>query len=66
MKVILNKQPISIDEAATLDVALKAASIEPKGIAVAVNEKVVPKNEYATHELHEGDEIIIIKAFYGG
>ena len=37
-----------------------------KGIAVAVNKKMVPRAEWASHVLKEGDEIIVIKAVCGG
>jgi sulfur carrier protein len=36
------------------------------GIAVAVNETVVPKKEWNSHLLNEKDSILIIKATQGG
>ena len=36
------------------------------GIALAVNEKVVPKTEWEKFLLKENDKIIIIKATQGG
>ncbi|MBI3510433.1 MAG: sulfur carrier protein ThiS [Bacteroidetes bacterium] len=37
-----------------------------KGIAVAVNSNVIPKNNWNDHALLSGDEILIIKATQGG
>jgi sulfur carrier protein len=40
--------------------------IPAQGTAVAVNDRVVPKAQYATHQLCEGDRIEIIVAVAGG
>ncbi len=37
-----------------------------KGIAVAVNNSVIPKTEWADHKLNEKDNVLIIKATQGG
>lgn len=66
MKVTINKEILELPESATLSEALKKASIEPKGIAIAVNGNVVRKTEYDTFTLSDGSEILVIKAFYGG
>ncbi len=37
-----------------------------RGIAIAVNDVVVPKSRWSEHELREGDHIEIVKAVQGG
>jgi len=66
MKVTLNNTTLELNDGATLAQALEKENISLTGIAVAVNETVIPKNGYAKHTLKQGDSIIIIKAFYGG
>lgn len=66
MNITINNSSIELPDGSSLSKALESASITPTGIAIAVNDTVVPKSEYETFELHEGDNIIIIKAFYGG
>ena len=39
---------------------------ESKGIAVAVNNKVIPKANWNTFQLNENDTITIIRATQGG
>lgn len=39
---------------------------ELKGIAVAVNQEVIPLSEWETFSLSEHDEIILIQATQGG
>ena len=36
------------------------------GIAIAVNEEVVPRGEWAGHVLREGDRVFVIRATQGG
>lgn len=45
---------------------LSELNLPDKGIAVAVNKKMVPRAEWASRVLAEGDEIIVIKAVCGG
>ena len=37
-----------------------------RGIALAVNEKVVPRTEWEKFELKENDKVVLIKATQGG
>ena len=39
---------------------------EPRGLAVAVNDAVVPRAEWAAHALNEQDRITVIRATQGG
>lgn len=66
MKVKINGKEIILEPETILSDALSANGIATQGIAIAINETVVPKSEYETRQLSEGDDIIIIKAFYGG
>ena len=37
-----------------------------RGIAVAVNKRVVPRSEHATTPVHDGDTIDVVTAMQGG
>lgn len=51
----------------TLESFLESQSLHAaRGIAVAVNEEVIPRSEWAEHSLHENDTILIITATQGG
>jgi sulfur carrier protein len=68
MKVYINQTEYCLEEGKeTLKTALLRANIvQETGIAVAVNERVIPKTEWQTHPLQEGDRITVIKAVCGG
>lgn len=66
MNITINGKDITLTDGASVADALEAAGIEPKGIAIALNDIVVPKDRIAATILSESDRILIIKAFYGG
>lgn len=66
MKVTVNNKAVELPDRATLSDALTAVAIEPRGIAVALNDTVVPKDKLTVTPLSESDKILVIKAFYGG
>lgn len=66
MKITINGVSLELPDRATLQDALDTKGIAPAGIATAVNGTVVPTVRRASHPLAEGDNIVIIKAFYGG
>ncbi len=39
---------------------------EGRGIAIAINDVVVPKSRWPEHELREGDRVEIVRATQGG
>jgi len=69
MKVKLNSSIIEISDNTTLKELLqKELNITPekKGIAVAINETIIPREKWETTYLYENDEILIITAAQGG
>lgn len=66
MEVTINGLTLQLPADATLSDALDARCIPPTGIATAVNGKVVPAIKRSSCKLAEGDNVVIIKAFYGG
>lgn len=66
MKVTLNDIAVDAADGTTVAALLEGQNIKTRGIALAVNGKVLPKADYESHCLSDGDSIIIIKAFYGG
>ena len=65
MEVIVNRTPVAARDGATLS-ELLAALGTPDGVAVAVNNRVVPRSEWASATLHEADKVTIIRAVCGG
>ncbi|MES2630191.1 MAG: sulfur carrier protein ThiS [Bacteroidota bacterium] len=67
MEVFLNNSSIPLPENRSLIALLQQADLsEKKGIAVAVNNQVVPRLQWGETELKEADSITVIKATQGG
>ncbi len=68
MKFLLNGEPCTQSvEVLTLSEMLVSNQIkDQRGIAIAVNQQVVPKNQWSDYQLNENDEVLIIKATQGG
>jgi sulfur carrier protein len=67
MKVELNNKEFEIENNSSLQLLLEQSNniIKP-GIAVAVNNSVIPRTKWNDYFLNEDDKIIIIKAVCGG
>jgi thiamine biosynthesis protein ThiS len=67
MEVLINQQAVSVQpDASLLDVLNGYGVLQSKGVAVAVNETVVPTNQWEITRLQPDDRVIIIKAAQGG
>ncbi len=67
MRIVLNGEPAET-AAATVRALLDERGIDPdaRGVAVAVNEAVVPRRDWIGTALGAGDAVEIVKPFRGG
>ena len=66
-EVVINQQKFQLPEHGTLADVLPLLQIaRADGIAIAVNEEVVPGEEWAKYVLREGDRVFVIRATQGG
>jgi sulfur carrier protein len=67
MLLYLNDQACEVPSGESLEMVFNALKIEvQKGMAVAVNNAVVPKMQWPGFKINSGDKIILIKATQGG
>jgi sulfur carrier protein len=67
MEVIVNQQKFTVSVECSVAQLLALTFDRPAtGMAVAVNQTIVPKANWNTHLLHPQDQIILIKATQGG
>ncbi len=67
MQIILNGKTV-VTDAVTIQALLEEQEIneENRGVAVALNEAVVPRSIWANTDLSEGDIVEIVQPFRGG
>ena len=67
MRIVCNGMETELEVETTLQKYLQDQALSEKaGIAIAINESVVPRNDWKDTVLRSGDSIIIIKATQGG
>lgn len=69
LHVLINGEGRTVQPGATLPDVLREQGLDPshpRGIAVAVNDEVVRKQDWGVRALREGDRIEIVTANAGG
>lgn len=66
MRATVNGEAQDLPEGATVGSLLELLGTKRNGIAVAHNERVVPRAHYDKHVILEGDRVEIIRAVAGG
>ena len=66
-EVTINLKTFEVSEHGTLADVLPLLQIaQADGIAIAVNEHVIPSGEWAGYLLQQGDRVFVIRATQGG
>jgi sulfur carrier protein len=68
MRVILNGDPQELRDGANVEAAVEFTGAPPegRGVAVAVDGEVVPRGEWASTQLREGQRVEVLQAVQGG
>ena len=66
MNVKINNTPFQLPEGTTASQVAEERNLPDRGVALAVNNQMVPRAEWNNTVLAEGDDIVILKAFCGG
>ncbi len=67
MTVFVNDQPRALAAGTVLVELLRELGLaERKGVAIAINDEVVPRATWPTRPLADGERILVIQATQGG
>ena len=66
MEVFINRKPVGVEVPTSLAELLAREGIPAEGVAVAVNNRVVPRGDWAATPVAEGMKITVIRAVCGG
>jgi len=66
MRLTVNGTERDVAAGVTVDALLATLALRRDGVAVALNDDVVPRAEHATRTLNDGDHLEIIVAVAGG
>lgn len=67
MNIIINQQPKDVPSPCSLEHLLtQVLNIPVAGLAVAVDQTVIPSTDWAAYMLRDADKIMLIRATQGG
>ena len=66
MQIIVNNKAMEMAEGSTLSTLAEALRLPEKGVAVAVNNQMIPREEWSATSLQAGAQVVVIKAACGG
>lgn len=66
IEITINGQTVSIPAAMTIQQVLDTVEVPPNYLAVEVNAQVVPREQYASHQVRAGDELELVTLVGGG
>ncbi|MEU9341158.1 sulfur carrier protein ThiS [Streptomyces sp. NPDC048278] len=64
--ISVNGERREIAPGTALDSLVRSLTVAPSGVAAAVNETVVPRGQWATTGLADGDRVEVLTAVQGG
>ncbi|MBD0280987.1 MAG: sulfur carrier protein ThiS [Thermoleophilaceae bacterium] len=66
MSIVLNGEPSELPAGATVEAAVGELGANDRGVAVAVDGEVVPRGEWASTEVRDGQQVEVLRAVQGG
>ncbi|MFR9795538.1 sulfur carrier protein ThiS [Streptomyces sp. MS06] len=66
MNISVNGAPREVAEGTALDSVVRSLTGAPSGVAAALNETVVPRAQWPSARLAEGDRVEVLTAVQGG
>jgi len=66
MKVFVNQEEKSINDSLSLLKLLESMGVKPIGLAIAVNQSVIPKDSWDSFTLKDNDDVMLVRATQGG
>jgi sulfur carrier protein len=66
MQIILNGEPMQLDDSPTIAELLQRTGYADRRVAVEINHAIVPRSRHAEHRVTDGDHIEIVQAMGGG
>lgn len=66
MKITLNDQPLTLAQALSVAALLEQLDRHQPGTALAINQTIIPRTDWATRQVQDGDDILLFQAIAGG
>lgn len=65
-QIRFNDKPVTLDKPTSVEQLIKEQKLPEAGFAIALNNKVLPRSQWASKQLEHGDSINLFRAIAGG
>lgn len=66
MKITLNDQPLELAQPLSVQALLEQLERHQPGSALAINQVIISRSDWATRQVQDGDDILLFQAIAGG
>ncbi|EFA6623166.1 sulfur carrier protein ThiS [Escherichia albertii] len=66
MQILFNDQPMQCVSGLTVHDLLEQLNLQQAGAALAINQQIVPREQWAQHIVQDGDQILLFQVIAGG
>lgn len=66
MQIYFNDTPLNIDASLSIQQLITQQQLNPQGLAVAINQHILPRTAWQTYQLQAGDRLTVFQAIAGG
>ncbi|HEX7101848.1 MAG TPA: sulfur carrier protein ThiS [Nitrolancea sp.] len=66
MQLVINGKPVEFEKIRTIEDLVRTRGLKTSLVAVEQNGSIVPRSEFATREVSEGDKLEIVHFVGGG
>ena len=66
MRILFNDEPISCDDGLTIAALLRKLRQLRPGTALALNQQILPREQWEHQQVSEGDQILLFQVIAGG
>ncbi len=66
MQILFNDQPMQCAAGQTVHELLEQLDQRQAGAALAINQQIVPREQWAQHIVQDGDQILLFQVIAGG
>ena len=66
MRILFNDEPMQCAEGLTLRALLDQQCLLKPGIALALNQQILPREQWEIQQVRDGDQILLFQVIAGG
>ena len=66
MRIIINDQTMEFEAPVTISQLFETLQRQQTGCALAINQIIIPRSQWESHLVNDGDNIVLFQAIAGG